>query len=135
MLSVERAVAELRGGRAVVVAGSEGRAILIHAAEATTPESLAALSDASAASPAVAITARRAAVLGLTPPGLRAVLVGTEGPLPAELVYGLADPLSTNAAAATGPVNRQRTDRIRLRDGGGASRQDRPTAAGGRDQQ
>ena len=96
MLSVGRAVGELRRGRAVVVAGSEGRAVLAQAAEATTPDSLAALGDLGAAAPAVAITARRAAVLGLLPPGLRAVLVGTTaGLLPAELVYGLADPLST----------------------------------------
>ena len=105
MLSVERAVAELRGGRAVVVAGSEGRAILIHAAEATTPESLAALCDASAAAPAVAITARRAAVLGLAPPGLRAVAVGTTGTLPAELVYALADPLSTTPLPPPGQLS------------------------------
>lgn len=105
MLAVERAVAELRGGRAVVVAGSEGRAILIHAAEATTPESLAALCEASAAAPAVAITARRAAVLGLAPPGLRPLLVGAQGRLPAELVYALADPLSTTPLPPAGQLS------------------------------
>ena len=104
MLAVERAVAELRGGRAVVVAGSEGRAILVHAAEATTPESLAALREASAAAPSVAITARRAAVLGLARPGLRPILVGTEDALSADLVYALADPLSIAPLPAAGQL-------------------------------
>jgi GTP cyclohydrolase II len=98
MLAVERGVAELRRGRPLVVIGGEGQAVLVQAAEATTPDSLALVARASQGVAAVAITARRAAVLGLAPPGLRAVLVGLarpgDGPLPAALVYALADPLA-----------------------------------------
>lgn len=96
MRAVERAMAEVRRGLPIVLCGGEGAAILAQAAEAVTAESLRALADASRSTPEVAITARRASVLGLAPAGLRGVGVGTAGDigLTAALVDTLADPLS-----------------------------------------
>jgi GTP cyclohydrolase II len=96
MRAVERALAEMRRGLPVVLCGGEGNAVLAQAAEATTPESLRALEDISRSMPEVAVTARRASVLGLAPAGLRGVSVGmVDGSAPtAPLVYALADPLS-----------------------------------------
>lgn len=96
MRSVERAMAELRRGWPVVLCGGDGNAVLAQAAEAATQDSLRALADACHNAPEVAITARRASVLGLAHAGLRGVSIGLAGnePLSAAFVYALADPLS-----------------------------------------
>ncbi|NJO56235.1 MAG: GTP cyclohydrolase II [Rhodospirillales bacterium] len=102
--AVERAVSELRRGRPVVLTGAEGAAILAQAAEATTAESLLALTETTGGIPEVAITSRRASVLGLSQTSLRGVGVsfkcasgldqGKASKLTAELVCAFADPLS-----------------------------------------
>jgi GTP cyclohydrolase II len=94
LLAVQRAIGDLRGGRAVVIAGSGGSAALVQAAEASTSEGIAALAAACQAEPLVAVTARRAAVLGLSAAGLRVVTIAVTGGLAADTVYALADPLS-----------------------------------------
>ncbi len=94
LLAVDRAVSDLRRGRAVAVRGSNGTASLVEAAEATTPQSLAAMAAASRSQPRLAITARRAAVLALSPGGFKVVTVAVEGGLTAELVRDLCNPLS-----------------------------------------
>ena len=73
--SVERAVADLRRGRPVVVSGGGGAAVLALAAEAVTSESLQSLHDIAAAEPVLVLTARRASVLGLAGAGLRPAIV------------------------------------------------------------
>ena len=69
LLSVDRAVSELRRGRMVVIRGHEGRAVLMIAAEAvseiTTDDAFGRLAEIAGTSPVLAITNRRAAVLGL----------------------------------------------------------------------
>ena len=72
-------------------------ASVVLAAEAATEESLQALREISASEPAVVLTARRAAVLGLTRIGLRAVIVHIADGLSADLAQALADPLSADA--------------------------------------
>ena len=94
LLAVDRALSDLRRGRPVAVRGSNGTASLVEAAEAVTPQSLSTLAKMSRAEPLLAITARRAAVLGLTPGGLKVVTVTAEGGLTAEMVRDLSNPLS-----------------------------------------
>lgn len=94
LLSVERAISELRRGRAVAVKGGAGQGALVLAAEAATAERLAELSQRTGSAPRVALTARRAAVLGLLPAGVRVVVVAPKGPLSLETVRAIADPLA-----------------------------------------
>lgn len=100
--AVERALADLRRGRPVAVTGGGGAAVLVLAAEAATAESLRTLADTAMAEPALVLTARRAAVLGLARIGLRPIVVTFETRLSSEMVHALADPLS---AAAPIPVS------------------------------
>src|SRR5512132_1965822 len=97
--AVERALADLRRGRAVAIAAGGGIASVTLAAEAATSERLRALREMSASEPVVVLTARRAAVLGLTRIGLRAVIVRIADGLSAVLAQALADPLSPESAA------------------------------------
>ncbi len=94
VLSVDRAISDLRRGRFVVICGSGGVATLMLAAEAVTTDSVAELAAVSRSEPALVITARRAAVLGLTPGGLRVVNLAAEHKFTAEMIYKLSDPLS-----------------------------------------
>ncbi|HEY4635076.1 MAG TPA: GTP cyclohydrolase II [Rhodospirillales bacterium] len=94
LLAVDRAVSEVRRGRFVAVAGAGGIAVLVQAAEAVTPEALIELKRISRSDPVVAVTARRAAVLGLAETvGNIVTLAGAEG-LSADVIRDLADPLS-----------------------------------------
>jgi GTP cyclohydrolase II len=94
LLAVERALSDLRRGRMVTIRGSEGEAALVQAAEGVTPQSLATLGAVSKGEPALAITARRAAVLGLTRGGYRVTVVAALSGFTAAMIYDLADPLS-----------------------------------------
>ena len=94
LLSVERAISELRRGRAVAVKGGDGQGALVLAAEAATAERLAELTQRTGSAPRVALTARRAAVLGLLPAGVRVVVVAPKAPLSLETVSAIADPLA-----------------------------------------
>jgi GTP cyclohydrolase II len=94
LLAVDRAVSEVRRGRFVTVRGGGGIAVLVQAAEAVTPESLAQLKEFSRSAPVVAVTARRASVLGLAETVSKIVtLAGADG-LTAATIRDLADPLS-----------------------------------------
>ena len=94
LLAVDRAVSELRRGRFVVVAG-QGGAHLALAAEAVTPDTLARLGDVSRSAPTVAITARRARVLGLAETAGKIVAIDARR-LDAAAIRDIADPLSEN---------------------------------------
>ena len=97
LLSVDRAVFELRRGRMVCVAAADGARALVMAAEGASPQSLADLSEWAGNAPVLAITHRRAEVLGLA----NSALAGASGVLTASLADGLdaetvlrlADPL------------------------------------------
>ena len=95
LLAVDRAVSELRRGRFVVVGGG-GVAILVQAAEGITPETLLDLRLVSHQQPLLAITARRAAVLGLAETMGKVVTLAAGDRLSADLIQNIADPLSEN---------------------------------------
>lgn len=105
VLSVERAMGELRRGRPVVVRGGGGHAVLALAAEAMGPESLQQLRDIAGSAPALAITARRAAVLGLAESAGKIAIVSGLGGLGADEIAALANPL---VEAGVSPELRER---------------------------
>jgi len=94
LLAVDRALADLRRGGLVVVA-DQARALLVQAAEAVTPQSLARLAGLGQAPVLLALTERRANAIGLT--GLAGRKVATleiaDG-TPAQSVRDIADPSS-----------------------------------------
>ncbi len=102
LLAVDRAVSEVRRGRPIAVRGAGGVAVLVQAAEAVTPEALQDIGTISHSPPVLAITARRASVLGLAESlGTVVTLAPTQAPnrtmgedLTADLIRDLADPLS-----------------------------------------
>lgn len=94
LLAVDRAISELRRGRMVAVRGNNGTAALTQAAEGLTQESLEQLAGLAGAEPALTITARRAAVLGLAEPDGKIVTVVTDPALTAAAAIEIADPLA-----------------------------------------
>ncbi len=74
LVAIDRAIGDLRRGGFVVILSESGAAGLVQAAEAVTPESLERLEHLAGKLPVLAITGRRAAVLGLGP-GEKAVAV------------------------------------------------------------
>ncbi|MHC8508057.1 MAG: GTP cyclohydrolase II [Rhodospirillales bacterium] len=105
LLSVDRAAGELRRGRAVVIAGGGGEAVLALAGEAASTAAIRLFfGDIEPKMLRVAVTQRRAAALGFTvPPGRAAVISAVsapgalDGPLGAEAVLWLADPARPGA--------------------------------------
>ncbi|HYE50617.1 MAG TPA: GTP cyclohydrolase II [Azospirillaceae bacterium] len=100
--AVDRAMAELRRGDAVLLQGEDGRCLLVQAAEAATPGSIGLMAEQAGAVPALAITARRAEALGLSVPGEAGgiALLGATATVSAELARDLADPTRTTPEAA-----------------------------------
>lgn len=94
LLAVDRCVSELRRGRKVAVRAGNGRAALVQAAEAVTPESLQELATIAQSPPYIAITFRRAMVLNLSDTESNGVIVRCAKGWQAETVLNLADPLS-----------------------------------------
>lgn len=97
LLSVDRAVFELRRGRFVCVAAADGARALVMAAEGASPQSLRELKERAGNTPTLAITHRRADVLGLSGADIdpqSAVLTLRFDTAPdAETIMSLADPL------------------------------------------
>lgn len=93
LLAVDRAVADLRRGLAVAVQGPRGTAALVMAAEAVTEERLSTLADRAGAEPVLAMTARRAAVLGLVQSSLKIVRIEVAKGLIPSLIHDLCDPV------------------------------------------
>jgi GTP cyclohydrolase II len=100
LVEIDRAVTDLRRGGFVVLRAPDA-ALLMLAAEAVTDTALADLTRLAGAPPALAITRRRAAVLGLVDapagPG-GSVLLSVPDGTDAELLRDLADPAAPNRA-------------------------------------
>ncbi|NNE85594.1 MAG: GTP cyclohydrolase II [Alphaproteobacteria bacterium] len=89
--SVERAISDLRRGAIVVVVGN-GHALVVQAAEGVTREALARVAALSKGTPSLLLTARRAAILGLTNDPKGAVRISLSGGITADTVRMMADP-------------------------------------------
>jgi GTP cyclohydrolase II len=96
LLAVDRVVSELRRGRVIAIRGFGGAAMLVRAAEAATSEALSEICSISGDSPRIAITARRAAVLGLKETTASVVCLAHKKGLTAETIHNLAEPLSAS---------------------------------------
>ncbi|MBI4968842.1 MAG: GTP cyclohydrolase II [Rhodospirillales bacterium] len=97
--AVDRAVAELRRGGLALLVAEDGAAGLVLAAEAVTPVALAQMTQIAGARPLLAITGRRAAVLGLLPRGDDpAVTLTLSEAIDAAQIHALADPQETAQA-------------------------------------
>ena len=94
LLSVNRAISELRHGRIVAVQGGGGVALLLRAAESVTNAALAEISKIAQSEAILALTARRAALLGLNSSIGDIVTLNTTPPITAETIQKLADPLA-----------------------------------------
>ncbi|HSV28005.1 MAG TPA: GTP cyclohydrolase II [Candidatus Omnitrophota bacterium] len=88
LIAVDRAAAELRRGGVVAVRGADGAVIHALSVEAVTPETLARLGAAAE----VAVTGRRAAVLGLAASGDAVQRLSLVGGFDAETIAALSDP-------------------------------------------
>ncbi len=108
LLSVDRAVFELRRGRAVAVDTAGGERALVMAAEGTSTQSLMDLADMAGGEPYLTITRRRAEVLGLSnaaPIKEGGVLALTlDAGLDAETVLHMADPMTARPTTALEPA-------------------------------
>ncbi|MEE8393899.1 MAG: hypothetical protein V3R66_06095, partial [Rhodospirillales bacterium] len=94
LLTVDRAVSELRRGRMVTIRGSGGTAALVAAAEAATPAMLDEMAELSHVKPELAITARRGTVLNLRTETANVLILKPAQAFSAESIRDLADPIS-----------------------------------------
>jgi GTP cyclohydrolase II len=92
VVAVDRAIAEMRRGAIVVILGAAGERVGVLAAEAVGAESLARLAAGATRPPVVALTGRRAEVLGLCPSRAGVVRVDGPGQIDAETISFLCDP-------------------------------------------
>ncbi|MEG3616924.1 GTP cyclohydrolase II [Magnetovibrio sp. PR-2] len=106
LLAVDRAVFELRRGRAVGIAAGGGAKALVMAAEGCSAEALEDIEKLAQCAPTMAITDKRAEVLGIQAPDDEAVhdvtvlSIHMDGGLDEDAVVQLADPLSEGSKAA-----------------------------------
>lgn len=100
LIAVDRAAAELRRGGIVAVRAGECMAAYALAAEAATPERLSALAALAGRPPVLAVTGRRAAVLGLAPDGAIVHEITARGGFDSEMIAALADPCARAAQTA-----------------------------------
>ena len=82
LVAVDRAIAEIRRGGFVVIAGEDDAAVIVQAAEAVTPHSLDRLAEFAGSHPNMVLSPHRAAVLGIE--------TDTPGPVLLELGEGSA---------------------------------------------
>lgn len=107
-LAVDRAVAELRRGRPVLVTGPDG-AVWAAAAETATPEALL-MARALGLGPSLAITAQRAAVLHVNPSGDSVEILDLPDATDRLAIRAIADPGADLAQPLKGPFRRGRSE-------------------------
>jgi GTP cyclohydrolase II len=95
LLSVDRAIADLRRGGFAVVRCASGSAVLVQAAEAVTPQSLERIASMSGAEPMLVLTTQRAAALKITDGGQGVIALDIVEGTPAQAVRDIADPAAT----------------------------------------
>jgi len=100
LLAVDRCVSELRRGRIVAIRGSGGVSAVVLAAEAVTAEGLTEIAKISCNKPVLAITRRRAEVLGLSCDDGAVVTLDAHTMWSAEAVLEISDPLSALQSSA-----------------------------------
>ena len=105
LLSVDRVIADLRRGEVAVIRAAGGASILVQAAEAVTPGSLERLERLSGASPALSLTRRRAAILGLSPITTEVVTFELAQGIAAQTVRDIADPAAAIAIKPPRPLD------------------------------
>lgn len=93
LLSVDRAMFELRRGRLIAIATAAGTAELVLAAEGATAATVGELGRIAQSAPGMAITARRAEVLGLPPVHATVAVLVFDGALTADDAAKIANPL------------------------------------------
>ncbi|MAO54216.1 MAG: GTP cyclohydrolase II [Rhodospirillaceae bacterium] len=91
--AVDRAAGELRRGRPVVTGDGSGRGLVLLGAEQFDARRLADFRALCGTDPDLAVTARRAAVLGLPAPASNVMILSRADGLDPDLVMRLADPL------------------------------------------
>ncbi len=104
-LAVNRAIAEYRQGRPVIVRGAEG-AVLALAAEVAAADAVAGLAALGAGEPLLALTAERARALNIKPSGHDVILLELSPWLNAETLGGLADATTDLDQPLRGPFTR-----------------------------
>ena len=102
--AVQRAVADLRRGGVIVLAGG-GQALLVQAAEAASRDSMARLRALAGGGAALALTGRRAQILGVGDRPGGVVSVSLAGGVTAETVRQMADPAAEVPRLAQPPVS------------------------------
>lgn len=98
LMAVDRAASELRRARMVAIKGGGGRSFLVLAAEGATAAAIAEARQLSGGAARLALTGRRAAVLGLARDDGGIAVVGGRAGIGEDLVAAFADPLSDAAA-------------------------------------
>ncbi|MFC1674239.1 GTP cyclohydrolase II RibA, partial [Pseudomonadota bacterium] len=118
LLSVDRAVFELRRGRVIAVTAADGARALVMAAEGASESSLTDLGELAGNAPTLCLTQRRAEVLRLggdTISEAPVLALNLEGTLDAEAVLRLADPLAVPLAESLGDNASQDTARVTVK--------------------
>ena len=110
LLSVDRVIADLRRGEVAVIRAAGAASILAQAAEAVTPGSLERLERLSGASPALSLTRRRAAILGLSPLTTEVVTFELAQGIAAQTVRDIADPAAAIAIKPPRPLDMPSAD-------------------------
>ncbi|HIJ61625.1 MAG TPA: GTP cyclohydrolase II [Rhodospirillaceae bacterium] len=101
LVAVDRAIDDLRRGGPVVITAEDGSQALMLAAEAATGDGLSRLAHLAGSPAAVAVSGRRAAVLGIAAGDRRVVLLSATAPFTADAIMALADPLGAGQATDT----------------------------------
>ena len=91
LIAVDRALADLRRGRLIVVMDEAGT-LLVQAAEAVTPHSLARLAELGDGPALLALTGRRASAIGLDVGEAKVAALEIAEGAPAQTVRDIADP-------------------------------------------
>ncbi|MEK9672121.1 MAG: GTP cyclohydrolase II [Rhodospirillaceae bacterium] len=107
---VDRAAGEWRRGRPVVLADGRGNGHVAISAEQADAERLAELAGLTAAVLEIALTARRAAALGIPAPSANVMVLTLHPGATPEIIHELADPAATACSADARPVQDRQQD-------------------------